>query len=101
MNGTQCSQAFGLHFNFSDDPISSLNFLLQDIESQNTHVASGIFGLKFMLPLLSNMQQVDVAFEMINKTDYPSFGYMLENRATTLWEVGEEVHYLPLGLAIQ
>jgi alpha-L-rhamnosidase len=40
-----------------------------------------------MLSVLNQYDQENVAYTMIDRTDYPSYGYMVANNATTLWEV--------------
>ena len=37
------------------------------------------------------MGYVDVAYDLITQTTYPSWGYMVENGATTMWERWEKV----------
>ena len=49
----------------------------------------GTFGVKWFLMALSDMGRPDLALESMLKTEYPSFGYMLNNEfanATTIWE---------------
>ena len=33
----------------------------------------------------------DLAYELLTQTEYPSWGYMIENGATTIWERWEKV----------
>ena len=39
-----------------------------------------------MLPALCDVGESELAYKIITQTDYPSWGYMLENGATTVWE---------------
>ncbi len=39
-----------------------------------------------MLQALADAGRADVAYEMVNQSTFPGWGYMLENGATTLWE---------------
>ena len=55
--------------------------------TQNTHVTTGFLGVKYLMELLTNMGRSWLAYELATQTTYPSWGYMLENGATTLWEV--------------
>ena len=53
------------------------------------HVDTGIFGTPILLDVLTNHGLVELAYETLNKHDYPSYGYMLAQGATTLWETWE------------
>ncbi|TFG95949.1 MAG: hypothetical protein E4H13_12745, partial [Calditrichales bacterium] len=50
------------------------------------HLTTGIFGTRFLLDVLSRFGQENVAYEIVNQTTFPGWGYMLANGATTLWE---------------
>jgi len=50
------------------------------------HIATGIFGTKYLLNMLSDTGHADVAYDMVNKSEYPGWRHMLNNGATTLWE---------------
>jgi alpha-L-rhamnosidase len=50
------------------------------------HVATGIFGTKYLLNTLTDTGHAHVAYSMVDKKDFPGWGHMLENGATTLWE---------------
>lgn len=46
----------------------------------------GILGMKALLNALSENGYTDVAYKIINRYDYPSYGYWKNQGATTLWE---------------
>jgi alpha-L-rhamnosidase len=50
------------------------------------HLNSGMHGTYFLLKYLMEEYRNDLIFEMTSKKTYPSWGYMLENGATTIWE---------------
>jgi alpha-L-rhamnosidase len=54
------------------------------------HIATGIFGTKYLLNALSKAGHANVAYRMVNEPSYPGWGYMLEQGATTLWETWAE-----------
>jgi alpha-L-rhamnosidase len=54
---------------------------------QNTHVTTGFIGLRYLMPLLTELGSSDLAYDLAVQTTYPSWGYMLANGATTLWEI--------------
>lgn len=53
---------------------------------KNFHIHSGFIGIRFVLPTLCDLGLKDVAYTLLTNTSYPSWGYSIENGATTLWE---------------
>jgi alpha-L-rhamnosidase len=49
-------------------------------------LTTGIFGTKFLLDVLSRRGRADLAWALVDRKDFPGWGYMLDHRATTLWE---------------
>ena len=54
------------------------------------HMTTGSHSTRFLFEVLTLLGENDAALRMLRKTDYPSFGYMLENGATALWERWEK-----------
>jgi alpha-L-rhamnosidase len=62
--------------------------LINDIlYAHNTHVTTGFIGVRYLMPTLTQIGQAGLAYELATQTTYPSWGYMLANGATTLWEL--------------
>ncbi len=59
----------------------------QITSDKNGHLTTGIVGTKYLFPLLTRNGGSDVAYELATQTSYPSWGYMIANGATTLWEI--------------
>lgn len=55
-------------------------------ESRN-HVGTGLVGSQWLLRTLSDNGQSDLAYTLASQKTYPSWGYMVEKGATTLWEL--------------
>jgi alpha-L-rhamnosidase len=51
------------------------------------HVACGVIGISWLLRTLSANGYSDVAYLIATQKTYPSWGYMTENGATTIWEL--------------
>jgi alpha-L-rhamnosidase len=94
--GTQACQAFGLYFGMlpDDDRSKALGWLLKDIEEHKGHLTTGIFGTKYMLNALTEYGRADVAYAMATTKEFPGWGYMLENGATTLWETWKKEEFI-------
>ena len=89
-NGTQTAQILPLFLNMAPDNRRGAVFgALRDnlVYTHNTHLTTGILGTKYLFPLLTSTNNSDLAYELATQTTYPSWGYMVENGATTLWEL--------------
>jgi len=65
--------------------------LADDILTQkDTHLTTGIIGTKYLFPVLFEGGRGDVAYDLLRQRSYPSWGYMLDNGATGLWEVWQK-----------
>ena len=51
------------------------------------HVSCGVIGISWLLRGLSDNGFSDVAYLLATQKKYPSWGYMAENGATTIWEL--------------
>jgi alpha-L-rhamnosidase len=88
-NGSQTSQILPLHLGIVPKSRRGavMSRLREDIVyGHNTHLSTGILGTKYIMELLTESQP-DLAYELATQTTYPSWGYMIENGATTLWEL--------------
>jgi len=54
------------------------------------HFTTGIFGTKYILEVLSRFGCGDEVFRIVNSTDYPGWGHMIDRGATTIWETWKE-----------
>lgn len=63
-----------------------ISALKANIKSNKGHLDTGIFGTKHFFEVLSENGMHDLAYEALNKKTEPSFGYWLEQDATTTWE---------------
>ncbi len=53
-------------------------------------LTTGIFGTRFLLEELTRHGRHEVAYAIADRKTFPSWGWMLENGATTLWETWKE-----------
>lgn len=87
--GTQAAQAFALFLNMAPDNErqAAVKHLVEDIKvKREGHLATGIFGTRYALDVLSREGHGQLAYDVVNRRDFPGWGYMLANGATTLWE---------------
>ena len=57
-----------------------------DIVARDYHLSTGSQATKHMMEALSRYGRQDTALRVMTQTTYPSFGYMMEKGATTIWE---------------
>jgi alpha-L-rhamnosidase len=88
--GSQSEQAMALGFGASPSGAQPAIFprLVESLSVTNDspRLSTGIFGTRFLLEELSRNGRSDLAFALANRNTFPSWGWMLENDATTLWE---------------
>ena len=49
-------------------------------------LAAGMFAVKWVLLELAKADENDVAYQVVTQGGYPSFGFMLDQGASTIWE---------------
>ncbi|PRD54156.1 alpha-L-rhamnosidase [Sphingobacterium gobiense] len=58
------------------------------IEKENNgHLSTGVVGTQWIMRTLTDMGRSDLAYKLATNTSYPSWGYMIEHGATTIWEL--------------
>jgi alpha-L-rhamnosidase len=60
--------------------------LKSDIAARDGHLDTGIFGTQFFFEVLAENGLNELAFEAMNKKTGPSYGWWIEQGATTTWE---------------
>ena len=56
-------------------------------DAYNDHVSCGVIGMQHLMTCLTHRGHLDQAMRIILQRDYPSFGYMIDKGATTIWEL--------------
>ncbi len=51
------------------------------------HISTGVIGTQWLMRGLTKYGLTDIAYKIAGNRDYPSWGYMIENGATTIWEL--------------
>lgn len=63
------------------------NIIDKTLNDFNGHVSVGVIGIQHLMRGLTENGRIDLAMKLATNTDYPSWGYMAENGATTIWEL--------------
>ena len=67
-----------------------LKNLVNDIIEKDYHFDTGCTGTRFVLPVLFDNGYTDVAYKILTRTTYPSWGYWVECGAESAWESWEK-----------
>lgn len=51
------------------------------------HLSTGLIGTQWLMRTLTENGRADLAFRIATNKTYPGWGYMVENGATTIWEL--------------
>lgn len=95
----QTSQAMCLYYGVFNEQEAETAFarLLEQIRAADDHLDVGVLGGRVIFHVLSQFGYSDLAYKMITRPDFPSYGYWLEQGATTLWEAFLEDEILSLN----
>jgi alpha-L-rhamnosidase len=85
---SQTSYVLALHMNLLPEPMRAVaaTKLVDDIKANNGHLTTGFLGTPYLMFELTSSRHADVAYELLFNNTYPSWGYMVEHGATTMWE---------------
>ena len=89
-NGTQTSSVLPLAFGLVPDAQHSriVGSLVNSITKiYNNHIGTGLVGAQWLNRTLTDNGRIDLAYTMATNTDFPSWGYMMNHGATTIWEL--------------
>lgn len=89
-NNSVTSNLLPLYFGIAPDSVKEIIFtkITNKILDDNLgHISTGVIGTQWLMRGLSNNQRPDIAYTLASNTSYPSWGYMAENGATTIWEL--------------
>lgn len=91
-NGSQFSNAFPLYLGIvpADKRDQVLANLIESVGVKHKgHLSTGFIGTPFLLDALMQAGRADVVYKIVTQEDYPGWGFMVKNGATTIWELWE------------
>lgn len=85
---SQTGYCLALHFNLltAVQREQAAAHLVNRIKAKDTHLSVGFVGVSLLLPTLTEIGRSDLAYQLIQNKTYPSWGYSIEQGATTIWE---------------
>jgi alpha-L-rhamnosidase len=64
------------------------NSIVEKTENEfDGHVSVGVLGIQHLMRGLTEYGRLDLAYKIVTNDSYPSWGYMVKNNATTIWEL--------------
>lgn len=87
-NGFQTAYVLPLHFGMvaGEERAAMADNLLRLIDEADGHLATGFPGTPYILFALSDTGHLDAAYDLLLRTDSPSWLYMIVAGGTTIWE---------------
>lgn len=89
-NNTPTANIFSLAYNLTPSEVIDTVFkhvVDKTLTDYNGHISTGLVGAEWLMRTLSDHGRGDIAYKLATNTTYPSWGYMAENGATTIWEL--------------
>lgn len=85
---TQTAYLMALHFDLlpKDKRKLAEEHLIERIENRDWRLSTGFLGVNLLLPTLTEIGRLDVAYRLLTNETYPSWGYSVKHGATTVWE---------------
>lgn len=87
-NGSQTGHVLALHFGLVPARLrpAAAAKLVAEIEGRGTKLSTGFLGTPYLIDVLLDTGQTETAIRLLLQTKYPSWGYMVAQGATTMWE---------------
>ncbi len=84
----QTTQAMAIYYGIFDDAEKPLaaERLVEIIHANDDHIYCGVLGVRLIFHVLSEFGHTDLAYKMITRPDFPSYGYMMRLYDVSLWE---------------
>jgi alpha-L-rhamnosidase len=88
VSGTQTAYILGLHMQLIPEELraAAARYLVDAIQRADWHLSTGFVGVGYLLPVLSSTGHDGVAYRLLEQRSAPSWRYMIDQGATTIWE---------------
>lgn len=87
-NGSQTGYILALRFGLVPPHLRAAAGarLVADIERRGRLLSTGFLGTPHALDVLADLGEDDLVYDLLFRTEFPSWGYMVKRGATTIWE---------------
>ena len=83
---TQTECVLAAHFRLAEEPQRAADLLADKVRADGVKLQTGFVGTPYILHVLSEFGHADLAWELLLRTEYPSWLYPITRGATTIWE---------------
>lgn len=86
--GSAGSQAFALWLGIlpKGKRMLAAQVMHEAVEKAGYRITTGNLNTRYVMDMLAEYGYIDDAWKILTREEYPSWGYMLQNGATTVWE---------------
>lgn len=87
-DGSQGSQALALRLGILPENMRerAAAIMNQAVIDAGMRLTTGNLTTLYLMEMLAEYGYIDTAYELITREEYPSWGYMMQNGGTTIWE---------------
>ena len=86
--GSEACQAFALRLGIIPEGMreNAAAIMHDAVKNAGMRLTTGNLCTLYFMEMLAEYGYIDTAWELITREEYPSWGYMMQNGATTVWE---------------
>ena len=87
-NGSQGAQVFALWLGILPPEFEkqAARRMQEAVKNVGYRLTTGNLTTKYLVDMLTKYGYADTAWKLLTRQEYPSWGYMIQNGATTVWE---------------
>ena len=88
-NGTITANLLPLYFGIvpANKKMQVVETIARKLKADNMHISTGVIGTQWLMRGLTQNGLEQAAFTLASNNTYPSWGYMIQQGATTIWEL--------------
>jgi alpha-L-rhamnosidase len=86
--GSEACQAFALRLGILPEEMRqrAADVMNAEVVKAGMRLTTGNLCTLYLMEMLAEYGYIDTAWELMTREEYPSWGYMMQNGATTVWE---------------
>lgn len=90
--GSQGAQAFALWLGIlpSECELKAAELMYEAVKTAEYRLTTANLTTKYLMEMLAKYGYTDAAWKILTREEYPSWGYMIQHGATTIWERFEQ-----------